>query len=167
MALSIRKLGDPVLREKCREVSEVDAETRKLIGQMGETLEFSAGHGLAASQVGSVKRLFVYDIGLGCRCIINPEIISAEGESTCEEGCLSIPGVYVQVTRPESVKVRCKTPSGHSIVIEPGGFLSRIFQHETDHLEGILITDRCEGEERKRALAEYDMLRLEREQAGA
>lgn len=167
MVLPIRKLGDPVLRERCRDVGAVDAEVKRLIGDMEETLGLSSGHGLAASQVGSVKRLFVYDVGYGHRCMINPDILEAEGVSTHEEGCLSIPGVYVPVTRPESIRVRCSTPSGHRIVIEPGGFLSRIFQHETDHLEGVLVIDRCGEEERKRALAEYDELQIEREQAGA
>lgn len=145
----------------------VDASVRRLIGEMAETLELSAGHGLAASQVGSVKRLFIYDTGHGPRCVVNPEILEAEGVSAHEEGCLSLPGVYVSVNRPERIRVRCSTPSGHNIVIEPGGFLSRVFQHETDHLDGVLIIDRCSEEERKRALAEYQELQLEREQAGA
>jgi peptide deformylase len=167
LALPIRKLGDPVLREKCREVEEVDDETRDLIREMGETLKLAAGHGLAAPQVGAVKRLFVYDAGHGPRCIVNPEIVEATGEDIFEEGCLSLRGVQVPIVRPSSVRVRCTTPSGQRVVIEPGGFLSRVFQHEIDHLEGVLIIDRCDEEERKRALAEYQELELLRSQGGA
>ena len=121
-----------------------------------------AGHGLAAPQVGSVKRLFVYDAGLGPRCVINPEIIDEEGECTFDEGCLSLRGVTVPIVRPSRVQVRYTTPAGHKVVIEPGGFLSRVFQHEIDHLDGLLIVDRCSGEDRRRALADYQELEMER-----
>lgn len=160
-------MGDPVLRERCREVHSVDSEVKSLIEDMEATLDLSAGHGLAASQVGSVKRLFVYNAGHGSRCLLNPEIISSEGDSTHEEGCLSIPGVSVTVRRPERIRMRCSTATGHRIVIEPGGFLARVFQHETDHLDGVLMIDRCGEDERKRALAEYNELQMGRMQAGA
>jgi len=167
LALEIRTLGDPVLRERCREVREIDGEVKSLIEHMEETLGLAAGYGLAASQVGSVKRLFVYNAGHGPRCLLNPEIVSSEGTGTLEEGCLSVPGVYVEVSRPGSVRMRCTTSSGHRITIEPGGFLARVFQHEIDHLDGVLIVDRCGDDERKRALAEYSELQMERKRAGA
>ncbi len=156
----MRKIGDPVLREKCKDVQEIDAGVRRLIRDMEETMIAAGGRGLAASQVGVLKNLFVYDSGHGIRCVINPEIVEAEGEEKSEEGCLSIPGVVVNVNRAKRIKVKCKTHTGYSIVMEPGGFLSRVFQHEYDHLNGVLIIDRCDAEERRRAFAlleEIDM----------
>lgn len=168
MTLGIRKLGDPVLREKCRDVEKVDREINRLIEDMADTLKASPGRvGLASSQVGVLKRLFVYDTGCGTRCLINPEIIEAENETLCEEGCLSVPGVYVSLPRFQRVKVRCSTPSGHRIVIEAEGFAAQVMQHECDHLEGVLILDRCSPEERKKALEEYQQLAFQREQATA
>ncbi len=168
MALRIRTFGDPVLREKCREVEEVDEEVRELIGEMGEVLSEAPGRlGLAASQVGVLKRLFIYDLGAGIRCLINPEIIEAADEEVCEEGCLSIPGVSVSLPRHSRVRARCMTPSGHRIVIEGEGLIAQLLQHECDHLDGVLIIDRCDPEERKRALEEYQEQSIRREQTTA
>lgn len=165
--LEIRKLGDPVLREQCAPVEAVDPQIEGLVEQMQSTLEEAPGRvGLAAPQVGVSKRLFVYDVGHGTRCLINPEIIESEGLTPFEEGCLSVPGVYVSLERYEKVKVRCSTPSGHNIVIEVEGFPAQVFQHECDHLDGILILDRCDEEERCRAMEEYQQLELERDQTG-
>lgn len=168
MTLEIRKLGDLMLRERSREVEEVDQEIKDLIEAMGETLHGVTGRvGLAASQVGVLKRLFVYDIGHGVRSIINPTILDSEGEKECEEGCLSVPGVFVSLPRYDRVRMRCTTPSGHNIVIEAQGFLAQVFQHECDHLDGVLVIDRCDEEERRRALEEYQELELQREQSSA
>lgn len=168
MTLEIRTIGDPVLREKCREIVSVDEEVIGIIEQMSDTLAASPGRvGLAASQIGVLKRLFVYDLGQGNHCLINPEIIEAENEIVCEEGCLSIPGIYVAIPRFERVKVSCTTPSGHDIVIEAEGFTAQVIQHECDHLGGVLIIDRCDADERKRALEEYQELKIQREQATA
>jgi peptide deformylase len=168
LVLEIRKLGDPLLRERSREVEVINEEVRGLIDAMGETLHDSPGRvGLASPQVGSMKRVFVYDLGYGLRGIINPSIIDSEGEKECEEGCLSVPGVTVSLARYESVRMRCNTLSGHSIDIESGGFLAQVFQHECDHLDGVLIIDRCDEEERKRALEEYQDIELRREQSSA
>ncbi len=168
MALEIKTLGDPVLREECRDVEAVDREIDELIEAMGETLKASPGRvGLAASQVGVLKRLFVFDTGSGLRCLINPEIVETADETMCEEGCLSLPGVYVSIPRFGRVKVRCMTPSGHRIAIEAEGFAAQLLQHECDHLEGVLIIDRCDPEEKKRALEEYQQLAIQREQATA
>ncbi len=168
MELEIRTMGDPVLREKCREVNQVDSEVSNLIDDMIETLGSAPGRaGLAASQVGVLKRLFVYDIGYGPRCLINPEMIETDNETTCEEGCLSIPGVSVSLPRFERIKVRCQTPSGHNIVVESRGFTAQVMQHECDHLEGVMIIDRCDPEDKKRALEEYQELATKRAQATA
>jgi peptide deformylase len=154
--MRIRVFGEQVLREKCREVQEVDADLRELIRDMSETLGAEPGRvGLAAPQVGIPTRLFVYDFGFGPHCIINPEIVEGQGEQLSEEGCLSFPGIYVTVPRYERVKATCVTPSGHSIEIEAEDFPARVLQHECDHLDGVLIIDRCDGEERARALEEF------------
>jgi len=168
LELEIRTIGDPVLREKCREVDQVDSEVSNLIDDMMETLGSAPGRaGLAASQVGVLKRLFVYDIGYGPRCLINPEMIETDNEITCEEGCLSIPGVSISIPRFERIKVRCQTPSGHNIVVESRGFTAQVMQHECDHLEGVMIIDRCDPEDKKKALEEYQELVTRRAQATA
>jgi peptide deformylase len=168
LTMEIRIIGDPALREKCREVTSTDEEVKDLFKKMADTLAASPGRvGLAASQVGVLKRIFIYDLGYGPRCIINPEIVETEDETFCEEGCLSIPGIYVSLPRFGRVKVKCTTLSGHNIVLEAEGFTAQVLQHECDHLEGVLIIDRCDPEERKRALAEFQQLQIQREQATA
>jgi len=163
LALKIRTFGDPVLREKSHRIEKIDSDVKELIREMSETLEESPGRiGLAAPQVGILKRLFIYDLGYGLRCLINPDIVCGEGEELSEEGCLSFPGVYVAVPRFEKVRIRCLTQRGQDIVIEAEGFGARILQHEYDHLEGILIVDRCDSEEKKRALKEYQELDIQR-----
>lgn len=167
MALEIRKLGDPVLREKCRDVEAVGSEVSKLMDAMGETLAGEPGRvGLAASQLGVLKRLFVYDVGYGTRCLINPRIIEADSERMVEEGCLSVPGIYVPVPRFDRVRLFCTTLSGHRIIIEACGFMAQVFQHECDHLDGVLIIDRCSDDDRRQALQAYQEMELQREQAG-
>ncbi len=158
--MRILTLGDPVLREKCVPVEAVDRELELLARDMGDTLREAPGRvGLAAPQVGVLKRLFIYDLGWGARCLINPEIIETEGEYPREEGCLSIPGIYVTVQRYDLVKVRGTTLSGYHIVLEIGGFGAQVIQHECDHLDGVLIIDRCDPEERGRALTGYEEFR--------
>jgi peptide deformylase len=161
LALRIRTLGDPVLRERAHRVEGLDDEAADLIEAMGETLGAEPGRaGLAATQVGVLKRIFVYDLGLGPRCVINPEIFASSGEESNEEGCLSLPGLSVEVRRFRKVSVRCVTASGHNITIEAEDYPARLMQHECDHLDGILIIDRCDDEERKRALVAYQELEL-------
>lgn len=171
MALIIRKLGDPVLREKCLPVEKIDSELRNLVKRMDETLHAAPGRaGLSANQVGILRRVFVYDIGYGTRYILNPEIIEREGETTREEGCLSIPGVVVALPRATRVKVKCETLSGSRVCrvcIETSGFVAQIFQHECDHLNGILIVDRCSPEERRRVIVEYEDLKSKMELTGS
>jgi len=160
--MEIRTLGDPVLREKCRDVDTLDKEIEELVEEMGETLHLASGLGLAASQVGVLKRLFVYDIGYGVRHLVNPEIVESDGEEPLEESCLSLPGISVQIPRGERVKLKCTAPSGQRMIIEAWGLMAQMFQHECDHLDGILIIDRCEGEQRRQALEEYRDLELQR-----
>ena len=111
--------------------------------------------------------MFVYDVGHGARCILNPEIVEESEEVEVEEGCLSIPGVYVRIPRYRNVRIRCETPSGHKIELEASDFLSEVIQHECDHLEGVLIIDRCDREEKHRALDEYQQLELARDRSKA
>jgi peptide deformylase len=154
--MRIRVYGEPVLREKSSDVDKVDGELRDLIREMSDTLCDEPGRvGLAAPQVGVSRRLFVYDFGYGPRCVINPEIVEGVGEQLSEEGCLSFPGIYVTVPRYQRVRARCFTPSGHDIEIEAEDFPARVLQHECDHLDGVLIIDRCDSEERTRALEEF------------
>lgn len=168
MALRIRTLGDPVLREVSHALESVDSEVTDLIEAMTETLAESPGRvGLAATQVGVLKRLFVYDLGFGPRCLINPEIVAGFGTQVSEEGCLSLPGISVEVGRHETVRARCLTPTGREIEIEASGFPARVLQHECDHLDGVLIIDRCDSAERQRALEEYQELELQRSLPGA
>jgi peptide deformylase len=167
LALEIRKLGDPVLREKCRDVEHIDGEVRRLAKEMGRMVAEEEGRaGLAASQVGVLKSLFVYNFGHGPRCLLNPMIFDSGEIIEVEEGCLSIPGVYVALPRHDRVRASCMTLSGHEIEVEMEGFPAQVMQHECDHLNGILIIDRCCAEERRRALDEYQELELRREQAG-
>jgi peptide deformylase len=166
LALEIRKLGDPVLREKCRVLNGVSPGLKGLAKKMGDTIHAETGRaGLAASQVGVLERLFVYDVGHGVRCFVNPEIVEKEREYIIEEGCLSIPGIMVPVPRYYRVLMRGITLSGHRILFESVGFLAQVFQHECDHLDGILIIDRCGDEERRIAMEEYRVMDFQRRQA--
>jgi peptide deformylase len=159
--LEIRKLGDPVLREKCAQVTAVDKEMEALIAGMCDALTEKPGRaGLAAPQVGVPFRFFVYDAGFGPRVLINPSVVESSGELLVEEGCLSLPGVYVTLKRYEHVKVRGTTLSGHNIVMETEGFVGQLLQHECDHLDGVLMIDRCESEEKERAIAEFEQLEM-------
>ena len=143
MALrNIRKFGDDVLRKKCREVDEIDNRLLTLIEDMKETMYDADGVGLAAPQVGILKRLFVIDIGEGPLVFINPEIIETSGTQTDEEGCLSLPGETKEVVRPNYVKARALNEKGEEFEIEAEELLARAILHEYDHLNGTLFIDR-------------------------
>jgi len=153
--LTIRTLGDPILRSKATPVTAFDDDLAQLASDMHETMRAAPGVGLAASQVGRLVRVFVYDSGdEGERgTLVNPEIVWASEETEeAEEGCLSLPGTYYPVTRAIAVKVRAQELSGVPIEKEAEGFLARIFQHEIDHLDGILFIDRLAPELRKEAM---------------
>ena len=143
---NVRKIGDPVLNKVCKEVREVNDRTRELIDDMFDTMYEADGVGLAAPQVGILKQIVVIDIGEGPIVLINPEIIETSGEQTGEEGCLSVPGKWGIVTRPNHVKVRALDENMEEFEIEGEELLARAFCHEIDHLGGHLYVEKVEGE---------------------
>ena len=145
MALrNIVKEGDEVLRKKCRPVDKIDERILTILDDMAETLYDSGGVGLAAPQVGILRRIVVIDIGEGLIELINPEITETEGEISDSEGCLSIPGKYGEVVRPARVKVKALDRRGEEVTYEGTELLARAFCHEIDHLDGILYIDRAQ-----------------------
>ena len=147
MALrTIRTEGDPVLAKKCRPVDEITPRIRELITDMLETMYDACGVGLAAPQVGILKRIVVIDVGEGPIILINPEIVETSGEQTGEEGCLSVPGMSGQVTRPNHVKVKALDMDMTEVEYEGEELLARAFCHELDHLDGKMYTRLVEGE---------------------
>ena len=142
MALrNIVKLGDDVLRKKCRAVTMIDSKTHELLDDMAQTMHAANGVGLAAPQVGLLNRIVVIDVGDGVIELINPEIIAASGEQTDDEGCLSVPDKFLPVSRPNVVKVRALDRYGKSFTMEGEGLLARAFCHEIDHLDGKMFLD--------------------------
>ena len=157
MALrEIRLDGDPILRRKSREVDEITDRIKILLDDMIETMNYAEGVGLAAPQVGILRRVIVIDIGEGPLKIINPVIVEKQGEEVAIEGCLSIPGISGDVARPEKIKVEYLDVEGEKQVVEAQGPLARVFCHEIDHLDGILYTDK--------ALETYDVIPEEEEE---
>jgi peptide deformylase len=143
MALrNIRKFGDDVLRKKCREVEEIDNRLLTLIEDMKETMYDADGVGLAAPQVGVLKKVFVIDIGEGLLVFINAEIVETSGSQTDEEGCLSLPGETEEVMRPNYVRARALNEKGEEFEIEAEELLARAILHGYDHLNGTLFIDR-------------------------
>ncbi|NQT95060.1 MAG: peptide deformylase [Candidatus Omnitrophica bacterium] len=139
--LEIRKYPDKVLRQRCKEVPNIDGEIRRLFDDMAMTMYAVSGIGLAASQVGIDKRLIVIDVGKGLLKLINPKIIESKGTSVLEEGCLSVPDLYVKVKRAEEVTVQALNIDGKPELIKADGLLAHVFQQELDHLDGKLIID--------------------------
>lgn len=133
---------DDILRKKARAVDKIDNGVRTLIRDMAETMYHANGAGLAAPQVGILRRLVVIDDGTGLIKLINPFIVEADGEQQEIEGCLSIPGIYGRVKRPENVIVKALDENGHSFDLEGTGLLARAFCHEIDHLNGVLFIDK-------------------------
>jgi peptide deformylase len=151
-SLSIRQYGDPVLKERTRDVEDIDGAVASLVESMIETMYAAPGTGLAANQVGVQRRLFVYDVGEGARTIINPQILESDGEWAFDEGCLSIPGLSWEIVRPNAVHLVGLDLDGNEISIEATELEGRVFQHELDHLDGILLVERLNEEQRKEAL---------------
>ncbi len=149
---SVRLYGDPVLRQVAREVEEIDEALRRLVEDMVETMYASEGAGLAATQVGVQRRLFVYDVGEGPQAVVNPVIEETDGEWYHDEGCLSIPGLRLGIVRPNRVHLRGLDSEGQALDIEADEFLGRVFQHEVDHLDGVLMIERLDADMRKQAL---------------
>lgn len=148
----IRRIGDPVLRQRASEITDVDAKLVQLAADMIETMYAAPGVGLAGPQVGVQKRIFVYDVGDGPHTIINPEIVESDGEWAYEEGCLSIPGLSFDLVRPKQVHLKGFDLDGNELSIEADELLSRCFQHELDHLDGVLYIERLDPDQRKQAL---------------
>lgn len=143
MALrTIRKDGDELLRKRSKEVDVINERILTLLNDMEETMRDADGVGLAAPQVGILKRVVVIDIGEGILRLINPEIISTEGSYVDVEGCLSVPGEQGEVERPYKVKVKTLNEKGEEIIVEGEELLARALCHEIDHLDGILFVDK-------------------------
>lgn len=143
MALrNIRKLGDDILRKKSRPVETIDEKTLQLLDDMAETMYNAGGVGLAAPQIGILKRIVVIDIGDGLIELINPEIINFEGNIKDVEGCLSVPGKAGYVVRPSKVTVSALNRYGEKILVTGEGMLAKAFCHEIDHLDGIVFVDK-------------------------
>lgn len=156
MAYSIRTFGDPVLKTKAAAVTDIDGKIARLVDDMFDTLyDSDSGIGLAAPQIGVQKQIFVWDMDEQPMVVINPEIVESSGEWVYDEGCLSIPGLYVEMLRPNEVLMRGLDLDGNRIEIEASELAGRLFQHELDHLNGVLMFDRMEADQRKAALAEY------------
>ena len=149
---AIRVFGDPVLKQRAAEVQEVDGALVRLAEDMVETMYAAPGVGLAAPQVGVQKRLFVYDVGEGPQVIVNPRIDESDGEWVFEEGCLSVPGLSWEIVRPKQVHLVGHDLDGNEVSIEADEYLARVFQHELDHLDGTLLLDRLDADQRKEAM---------------
>ncbi len=156
--LSIIKLGDPILKKHSVIVPDFNDRIRSLVTEMIEAMEKGKGVGLAAVQVGELLRLFITKIpGDTVRVFVNPDILETSIEQvTMEEGCLSIPGLYTDVTRPLSVRVQAWNEKGRPFTLTAEDYLARVIQHEFDHLNGILFLDRVDPKKKQRLLAEYD-----------
>ncbi len=161
MTREIRLFGDPVLKAPAAEITDVDGKLVRLVDEMFETMYEAPGIGLAAPQVGVQKQLFVYDNDGNRGAIINPTITESDGEWVFDEGCLSIPGLYVEMVRPKTVLVHGWDLDGNELSFEADELFSRLIQHELDHLHGVLMFDRMTPEQRKEALAEYRRLQQE------
>jgi len=164
----VRKFGDPVLKSRATRVDRFDDALRSQVARMAGLRQDAIGVGLAAPQLGISQRLFVYRLGQDAplMAVINPEIeYSGDDNDVFEEGCLSIPGVVVDVERPVHVRVRAQDENGEERVIEASGLEARVIQHELDHLNGILMIDRIPREERKEAIRALRQAEQDREAA--
>lgn len=150
----IRVLGDPVLRTPAVEVADIDGNLVKLAEDMIETMYDAPGVGLAAPQVGVQKRMFVYDIddGLGPQVVVNPTLAGHRGDWEYTEGCLSVPGLHWDIVRPNEVHLIGWDLDGRELSLEGDELLGRVFQHEVDHLDGILLLERLEPAQRRQAM---------------
>lgn len=158
--LDIRVLGDPILRQETEPVQQVTSELRRLVADMFDTMYAARGIGLAAPQVGRTERLAVVDVHDNPLVIINPEVVAADTRtSKGEEGCLSIPDIYGDVERPQSVTVRAMNLDGQVFQVNADELFARCLQHEIDHLHGKLFIDYLSYLKRRAALAEWEELR--------
>ena len=150
----IRVFGDPVLKQRASEVTDIDGTLVRLANDMITTMYEAPGVGLAAPQVGVQKRLFVYDVqdDTGPKVIVNPTISEGRGEWVFEEGCLSVPGLAWEIVRPKEVHLTGVDLDGNEVSIEADEYLARVFQHELDHLDGVLLLERLDADQRKQAM---------------
>ena len=159
MTYDIRTFGDPVLLTQAVAVTDIDGKLVRLVEGMFETLyQSDSGIGLAAPQVGVQRQIFVWDMGEKPLVILNPKIVESDGEWVYSEGCLSIPGLYVELTRPKKVLMTGIDLNGSEISFEADELEARLFQHELDHLNGVLMFDRMQPEQREQALKHYGRL---------
>ena len=158
----IRVIGDPVLRTRATEVTEVTEALVRLTEDMLTTMYDAPGIGLAAPQVGVQKRIFVYDWGEGPGVVVNPRIEGSDGEWVYEEGCLSIPGLTWEILRPKEVHLVGVDLDGNEVSIEADELPARLFQHELDHLDGVLLLDHLDPDQRREARLTLSELTLAR-----
>jgi peptide deformylase len=151
----IRTFGDPVLKAVAEPVTNIDDKLVRLTDEMFEVMYKAPGIGLAAPQIGIQRQVFVYDIDDERKVILNPQIVESAGEWVYDEGCLSIPGLYVEMLRPKTVLVRGIDLNGEEVEFEADELLSRLFQHEIDHLNGVLMFDRMTPDQRREAVRLY------------
>ncbi len=137
----IRIYGDPVLREKAKQIQDVTEEHRKTLSRMAQTMSVSSGVGLAAPQIGINEQMIVVDIGSGLYKLINPKVVKKQGSQSLEEGCLSIPGITIKIKRAKNIFIKALDEFGKPFSCEAQGLLACVFQHEIDHLSGKLIVD--------------------------
>lgn len=152
----IRVFGDPVLEVVAARIDNVDGKLISLAEDMFRAMYEAPGLGLAAPQIGVQRQIFVWDIDDNPQGIINPEIVESSGEWVYDEGCLSIPGMYVEMLRPRRVLVRGISLDGDEVEFEADELLARLFQHEIDHLNGVLMFDRMTSDQREDALKAYE-----------
>ena len=155
MTYEIRTFGDPVLKAVAEPVANIDEKLVRLTDEMFTVMYDAPGIGLAAPQIGVQRQVFVYDIDEERKVILNPQIVESSGEWVYDEGCLSIPGLYVEMLRPKKVLVRGINLDGNQVEIEADELLARLFQHEIDHLNGVLMFDRMTADQRKEAVRLY------------
>jgi peptide deformylase len=150
----IRVFGDPVLRQRASDVTNVDGALVRLTEDMIQTMYDAPGLGLAAPQIGVQKRLFVYDLqdGEGPKVLVNPEIKESRGEWTYDEGCLSVPGMSFEIVRPKEIHLTGYDLDGNEINVEADELLARLYQHELDHLEGRLLLDYLDKDQKAEAM---------------
>ena len=159
MTYQIRTFGDPVLASQALPVTDIDGKIVRIVDEMFDTLyDSDSGIGLAAPQVGIQRQIFVWDMDDEPMVVMNPVIVESDGEWVYDEGCLSIPGLYVEMTRPKTVLMKGIDMNGNEVAIEADELEARLFQHELDHLNGVLMFDRMQPDQRKAAIAKYKKL---------
>ena len=159
MAYEIRTFGDPSLLTQAAAVTDIDGKLVHLVEGMFETLyQSDSGIGLAAPQVDVQRQIFVWDMGENPLVILNPKIVESDGEWVYSEGCLSIPGLYIELIRPKKVLMTGIDLNGNEISFEADELEARLFQHELDHLNGVLMFDRMQPEQREEAVKHYRKL---------